>query len=641
MSEGAGTSLTGALALLDRLLAERAWEKAESVSQQIMAQVPAGHPGWVQAQAGGLRALRGAGRLAEAINPPYAAGETDQAEALFDLAHAVPGQALPDLGADAGNASIHYVSDGYRPDPRMVMGRQAAGESFLRGWLQHAQVTGFHTTTRGPSTALEFAGLAARHRADRPVRWRFAGSLGRGLGAGALYQPDPLIADLAWMRRDARDFSLVGISHTLSSEAAMAGIAALVEAPVQPWDALICTSQAALGVVRGMLEGKCAALAERLGQPVAPPLPSLPIIPLGIDAAAFAPDASRRAALRAGLGIGPDDVVVLARGRICRDHKGHPLPLLRAVGLAAAHVPERRWHLVVAGWFADSHEEQAFLNWQPMAAPARVQVLDGRDAALANHVWSLGDIFVSLPDNVQETFGLTPVEAMAAGLPCVVSDWNGYKDTVREGIDGFRIRTWLHGEGGDDIATRLAGHLHPYRDYLREVAAACAIDIAAAAQALARLGADAGLRRQMGQAGQARARSTYDWSVIIPQYQHLFRDLAAQRGARVGALPHGLRPTHPDPLRVFGHYSTNRLTEQTRLYPIAPALNVSLWLAEANRLPAAARPDTKLAKHILSQLPADGVRLFALANIVPTADARTLAATVIWLAKGGLIGLES
>jgi len=28
---------------------------------------------------------------------------------------------------------------------------------------------------------------------------------------------------------------------------------------------------------------------------------------------------------------------------------------------------------------------------------------------------------------------------MAAGLPCVVTDWDGYKDTVRHGEDGFRV----------------------------------------------------------------------------------------------------------------------------------------------------------------------------------------------------------
>ena len=49
---------------------------------------------------------------------------------------------------------------------------------------------------------------------------------------------------------------------------------------------------------------------------------------------------------------------------------------------------------------------------------------------------------MSLSDNFQETFGLTPLEGMASGLPVIVSDWNGYKSTVRNNIDGFKIPTY-------------------------------------------------------------------------------------------------------------------------------------------------------------------------------------------------------
>ena len=49
------------------------------------------------------------------------------------------------------------------------------------------------------------------------------------------------------------------------------------------------------------------------------------------------------------------------------------------------------------------------------------------------------DVAVSLVDNAQETFGLAVAEALAAGLPLVVSDWSGYRDLVRDGIDGYLI----------------------------------------------------------------------------------------------------------------------------------------------------------------------------------------------------------
>ena len=55
------------------------------------------------------------------------------------------------------------------------------------------------------------------------------------------------------------------------------------------------------------------------------------------------------------------------------------------------------------------------------------------------HALAAADVAVSLVDNAQETFGLAVAEAMAAGLPLVASDWSGYRDLVRDGIDGYLI----------------------------------------------------------------------------------------------------------------------------------------------------------------------------------------------------------
>ena len=49
------------------------------------------------------------------------------------------------------------------------------------------------------------------------------------------------------------------------------------------------------------------------------------------------------------------------------------------------------------------------------------------------------DLAISLVDNPQETFGLAVAEAMAAGLPIVAANWSGYRDLVRDGIDGYLI----------------------------------------------------------------------------------------------------------------------------------------------------------------------------------------------------------
>ena len=81
--------------------------------------------------------------------------------------------------------------------------------------------------------------------------------------------------------------------------------------------------------------------------------------------------------------------------------------------------------------------------------------MDGKNQDNKHKTLSAGDIFISLSDNFQETFGLTPLEGMAAGLPVLVSDWDGYRSTVRDNVDGFRVKTISLPDGyGEDIAYR-------------------------------------------------------------------------------------------------------------------------------------------------------------------------------------------
>ena len=93
----------------------------------------------------------------------------------------------------------------------------------------------------------------------------------------------------------------------------------------------------------------------------------------------------------------------------------------------------------------------------------KVITLDGRQASARQTAWAGADVFCSLSDNIQETFGIVPIEAMAAGLPVVVSDWDGYKDTVRHGVDGFRIPTCMPQAGlATDLALRHALEVDTY-----------------------------------------------------------------------------------------------------------------------------------------------------------------------------------
>ena len=63
---------------------------------------------------------------------------------------------------------------------------------------------------------------------------------------------------------------------------------------------------------------------------------------------------------------------------------------------------------------------------------------------------------------------------MAAGLPVVVTDWDGFRDTVEDGVTGFRIPT-LMGGNGNPIAMRYQMGADDYNAYLRGTSQAIAM----------------------------------------------------------------------------------------------------------------------------------------------------------------------
>ena len=467
------------------------------------------------------------------------------------------------------NAAIYFHPDGYETARTDLKGRHVAGESFLVGFFRHSGLNGFACHADGPEQARLFADLAARHAPGREVALYLTGEPSRLAHVGCLFLPGPGLDRFAWRRRsrDQRGYSLCGITHTTSESPHVLG--ALATAPVQPWDAVICTSWAARASVEAVLEPYAEYLCDRLGTAEVP-MPHLPVIPLGVDTDAFRFGPANRTAERTALGIGDEDVAVLFMGRLSFHAKAHPIAMYLALEEAARRTG-KRFHLIQAGWFGNDAIGAAFIQGARRYCPSVNAIfLDGRKPEVRTRIWAAADLFTSLVDNVQETFGISPVEAMAAGLPCVITDWNGYRETVRDGVDGFRIPTTLPPPGtGPDFADRYAAGLDTYDFYIGRVSQVSAVDVAAAADAYARLAADPALRRRMGEAGRARAVAMFDWKAIIPQYLDVWRQLSDIRRHATERAPRRPNrdgnPLRPDPLRMFESYPTRHLSPSTRL----------------------------------------------------------------------------
>ncbi len=472
-------------------------------------------------------------------------------------------------------AAVLYTKDGYDTGGKRLLGRHSAGEGFLKSLVQHGTADSLYCCADSEATFQEFCTRIQPWLSQpRKVRWIQKERPDLLSAPGTIYRPDPALSDMVWGRRfvNQRAYSVCGVTHTIATKYVMDAIGHLVTAPVQPWDALICTSAAVKHTVEQVMTSWGDYLAQRTGgKPEI--LVKLPVIPLGVDCSAFAQgvDAlNSRHQQRQELGISADDIVVLFVGRLTFSAKAHPVPMYMALE-GAAQQTKTKIHLIQAGWIEDPREEPDFKNSAQVFCPSVNTIfLDGRKPEIRVNIWSAADIFISLSDNIQETFGLTPIEAMANGLPCIVSDWNGYKESVRHEIDGFRIPTLIPPpESCLDLAINYLDDSLNWPTYMGHTSLATAVDIDACTRALCQLIADSELRKRMGENARQRAREVYDWKVVIAAYEQLWRELAEIRLLAPESAP--VKPGMPpyplgdDPFRVLSHYSTRTLSNEMML----------------------------------------------------------------------------
>jgi glycosyltransferase involved in cell wall biosynthesis len=155
-------------------------------------------------------------------------------------------------------------------------------------------------------------------------------------------------------------------------------------------------------------------------------------VPAPVDNEMFAAAASRvrepaaRADARRALGLDPCAFVPLYVGKLVPFKR--PLDGVRAVALLGSGVT-----LLLAGAGELGDE---------LAATAKALGVDLRAAGFVNQselgrVYGIADCLI-LPSDAQETWGLVVNEALATGLPCVVSESVGCRpDLIREGETGY------------------------------------------------------------------------------------------------------------------------------------------------------------------------------------------------------------
>ncbi len=424
-------------------------------------------------------------------------------------------------------------------------------------------------------------------------------------------------------QRACAPFPITGVTFSLHGREVVDHAVRVSHAGMTDADAIFCISRDGREVMRRLLDG-AAAITNRAWQG------QLLCLPLGIDDDLFDVRGDR-VRCRQRLRIPDEAVVLLTLGRITPAQKMDLGPWLRTVArgiMPAAHVPIV---VVLAGGAspADLRMVKEHVDAEGIADIVRVHANFPADQKA--DLLAAADVLVMPTDNTQETFGLSLIEAQAAGVPIVASHYDGYKDIVRDGIDGFLIET-------------LGLEVDPLADWFDVMdgnvaqifqSQAVAIDLDALRDAVVRLVNDAGLRRTMGEAGRVRAAAEFRFSRIIARYEEAWDALAARAAARPPSLPVA-SPWNLDPVTVFGHYPTRRLETCTEVVATGSPADL-LPFSDVTTLVTPRLLATLLS---LAETPASVglLRAEAAHDVPPTLDAaRVVDAAVLWLLKYGLL----
>ena len=401
-----------------------------------------------------------------------------------------------------------------------------------------------------------------------------------------VFRADPVAQEILWRRETVNGpgYNFCGLAHAISGLETGVLLEQYCLAPTEATDAIVSPSRAVQAAIRTFLDMYGDYIGKRFNTNYRCPI-QLPVIPLGIDVERFERISTpqKRTEQRAKLGISDNENVLLWVGRLSHAIKAHPLSMFQAAERAAELTGEPV-HLVMMGWFIMESDEPHFRNLAAdICKKAKVTFVMNKDERFPDGLWAAGDIFLSLIDNMQESFGLTPIEAMAAGLPRVLSDWDGYRDSVRHGEDGFLIPTRQPPPGtGGALATLLLDGRDQYGGYLAKTALSVAIDVEQAAQCIAQLIRDKNLRQSMADKARARVRETYDWKNIIPQYEAFWKQMAEQRqrdhmGKTQIQWP-SVPPQAPDPYTMYAAYPTEPFRDSGKLNIALPIEQIKMLM---------------------------------------------------------------
>jgi D-inositol-3-phosphate glycosyltransferase len=349
----------------------------------------------------------------------------------------------------------------------------------------------------------------------------------------------------------ARPCPICAMTHSLSYQEVLDYMLINMAVHKWPFDTFLCgtrtSRRAMVNIITRLREGRALA-----GTTLSPE--QVRVVPHGIDRDGYG--SMSQLECRRKLGLPTGCFVILSVGRLSFCDKIDYTCLIEAFArLHRRHHHQRDLLLYLAG--DDKHGETRRIYG--IAAACNVErhlrVFANFPETYRQVLYGAADTFVSVANSVQESFGITLLEAMAAGLPVIASDWNGYRDIIRDGQNGLLVKTAWRDTAGN---TADCSPLLPWEMLNGMMAETVAIDPNDVARQMERVLLDADLRKSLRAAALRTARD-YAWPKVVATLVAHWRSMHEISGRVSGVEPAGAWYAF-DHREIFGHYVSQART---------------------------------------------------------------------------------